>query len=156
MTNKSAPDPKPAAEVTEPDPNSASSDRARRREAALRRLKKSNGSRRTAIALGVTAIAAVAAVTTAGSVWEPTPPAMDTAARPANLPAASTLAVCPGAPVLPEGAGEGEDLDFSPVSSYAETALSVDAASELAGTIPGISYIVAVTVPPEDHDCTQH
>src|SRR5690625_254183 len=155
MTNKSAPEPKPAVEVTEPDPNSASSDRARRREAALRRLKKSNGSRRTAIALGVTVIAAVAAITTAGSVWEPSPPAMDTAARPANLPATSTLAVCPGAPVLPEGAGEGEDLDFSPVSSDAATALSVAAASDLAGNIPGISYFAAETDPPEDPDSTQ-
>lgn len=148
------PAPKPAVEATEPA-DDASSDRARRREAALRRLQQTNLSKRAAAALGLTAVAAVAAVTVAGSLWSPEPPAMDTAARAANLPATPVLNVCPGAPVLPEGAGEGEDLDFSPVSSDAVTALSVAATSDLAGNIPGMSYFAAETDPNSEPSSTQ-
>ena len=141
------PAPKPAVEPTEPAADTGSTDRARRREAALRRLKKTTISKRAAVALGLTAVAAVAGLTAAGTVWGPTAPAMDTAARPADLPATPVLNVCPGAPVLPDGAGDGEDLDFSPVSSDAVTALAVSATSDLAGNIPGISYFAAETNP---------
>lgn len=141
------PEPQPAVETTEPAPDTGSTDRARRREAALRRLQQTTISKRTAAALGVATVAAVAAVTAAGTIWAPTQPEMDTAAQAANLPATPVMNVCPGAPVLPEGAGEGEDLDFSPVSSDAVTALSVAAVSDLAGNIPGMSYFAAATDP---------
>lgn len=140
---------------TEPAADTGSTDRARRREAALRRLGKTGLSKRAAVALGSTAFVAVAAVTAAGSIWGPTAPEMDTAARAANLPASSSLNVCPGAPVLPEGAGEGEDLDFSPISSDAVTALSVTALSDLAGNIPGMSYFAAETDPDSQPSSTQ-
>lgn len=137
------PAPKPAVEATEPVADTGSTDRARRREAALRRLRKTNMSKRTAAAWGATAVVAVAAVTAAGSLWAPAQPAMDTAAKAADLPATPTLSVCPGAPVLPEGSDAGEDLDFSPVSSDAVTALAATATSDLAGNIPGMSYFAA-------------
>src|SRR5690625_6508853 len=60
------PAPKPAVEATEPVADTGSTDRARRREAALRRLRKTNMSKRTAAAWGATAVVAVAAVTAAG------------------------------------------------------------------------------------------
>src|SRR5699024_6764662 len=144
----------PAVEATEPA-DDASSARARRREAALRRLQQTNLSKRAAAALGLTAVAAVAAVTVAGSLWSPEPPAMDPAARAANLPAPPVLHVCPGAPVPPARGGEGEDLDFSPVSSDAVTALSVAATSDRAGNTPGISYFAAEAGPDSEPSSTQ-
>lgn len=158
------PAPKPAVEPT-PEPtadttadtasDTASTDRARRREAALRRLQKTSLSKRTAAALGIGTIAAVAALTAAGSIWGPTPPELDTAARAADLPATPAMSVCPGAPMLPEGAGEGEDLDFSPVSSDAATALSIAATSDLAGNIPGMSYFPTETSPDSQPSATR-
>ncbi|OAV60236.1 DUF5719 family protein [Enteractinococcus helveticum] len=144
MTNEhNTPAPKPAVEPPEPAPDTGSTDRARRREAALRRLERTSLSKRTAAVLGLGTAAAVSAITVAGSLWSPTPPAMDTAARAAELPATPVVGVCPGAPALPEGAGSNEDLDFSPLSSDAATALTVTAGSDLAGNIPGISYFAA-------------
>ena len=161
MSHDNKPAPKPAVEATDgtqptDDPiDEATTDRARRREAALRRLRQTNMSKRAAAAMGLTAVAAVAAITIAGSVWAPAAPDMDTAARAANLPATPVLNVCPGAPVLPDGAGDGEDLDFSPISSDAVTALSVAATSDLAGNIPGMSYFAAETSPDADPSTTQ-
>lgn len=145
MTNNQKPAPQPAVQPTEPAPDTGTTQRARRREAALRRLERTSLSKRTAAVLGLGTVAAVAAVTVAGSLWSPTPPAMDTAARAAELPATPVVGVCPAAPILPEGAGAEEDVDFSPLSSDAATALTVAAGSDLAGTIPGISYFPATT-----------
>src|SRR5699024_9254309 len=116
---------------------------------------KTSLSKRTAAALGIGTIAAVAALTAAGSIWGPTPPELDTAARAADLPATPAMSVCPGAPMLPEGAGEGEDLDFSPVSSDAATALSITATSDLAGNIPGMSYFPTETSPDSQPSATR-
>lgn len=143
MTNDN-PAPQPAVDNTA---DTGTTNRARRREAALRRLRNATLSKRAAAALGVTAVAAVAAITVAGSMWGPIAPAMDTAAKVAELPATPALAVCPGAPALPEGSDDGQDLQFSPVSSDAVTALTVAAGSDLAGNIPGLSYFSAALNP---------
>ncbi|HEY4535396.1 MAG TPA: DUF5719 family protein [Enteractinococcus sp.] len=145
MTRQEKPAPKPAVEPTEPAPDTGTTERARRREAALRRLERTSLSKRTAAVLGLGSAAAVAAIAVAGTMWAPVPPAMDTAARAAELPATPVLSVCPGAPALPEGAGSNEDLDFSPLSSDAATALTVTAGSDLAGTIPGMAYFQSTT-----------
>ncbi|NWN87782.1 MAG: hypothetical protein HLX51_04455 [Micrococcaceae bacterium] len=129
--------------------------RARRREAALRRLDKKGPSKRAAVVFGLGAVAAVAAITAAGSLWAPDAPDMNTAAQAAQLPATPTYSVCPGMPMLPEGSEDGGDLDFSPDSSDAVSALAVAATSDLAGNIPGISYYATETDPAEQPSTTQ-
>lgn len=125
------------------DYDSGTTDRARRREAALRRLGKTGPSKRAAAVFGIGAVAAVAAITVGGSLWAAPAPDMDTAASPAELPATQHLSVCPGIPMLPEGSDEGTDVQFSADSSDAVSALAVAAASDLAGNIPGMSYFAA-------------
>ena len=66
------PAPKPAVETTEPAADTGSTDRARRREAALRRLRKTSMSKRAAAALGITAVAAIAGLTAAGTAYATT------------------------------------------------------------------------------------
>lgn len=132
--------PADTAQDNQPSSDTGSTNRARRREAALRRLQRTKFSKRTAALFGASTILAVAAVTAAGTSWGPDAPQLDTAARAAELPATPLLSVCPGPPALPAGAGEDEDLDFSPLSSDAATALTVTATSDLAGTIPGMHY----------------
>src|SRR5690625_3855386 len=80
MTRQEKPAPKPAVEPTEPAPDTGTTERARRREAALRRLERTSLSKRTAAVLGLGSAAAVAAIAVAGTMWAPVPPAMDTAA----------------------------------------------------------------------------
>src|SRR5699024_12794122 len=92
-------------------------------------------------------IEAVAAIMTVGSLWATPSPDMDTAARPADLPATDTLSVCPGTPKLPKGSDDDADLEFSAESSDAVSALTVTAASDLAGNIPGFKYYETKAVP---------
>lgn len=149
MTDEQPADPTPAE-----DPGTT--ERARRREAALRRLGKTGPSKRGAAVFGVGAVVAVAAVTVAGSFWASSPtPDMETAAPAAELPATQTLSVCPGIPMLPEGSEDGEDVQFSADSSDAVSALSVAAASDLAGNIPGMAYYGAETDPDSEPSATQ-
>lgn len=135
--------------------DSASTERARRREAALRRLGKTGPSKRAAAVLGVGAVAAVAAMTVAGSLWTMPTPEMDTQARPAELPATQTFSVCPGIPMLPEGADDGTDVQFSADSSDAVSALSVAAVSDLAGNIPGMAYFKTEKSPDDKPSSSQ-
>lgn len=135
--------------------DSGTTERARRREAALRRLGKTGPSKRAAAIFGIGAIAAVAAMTVAGSLWTATTPDMETDARPAELPATQALSVCPGIPMLPEGSDDGSDVQFSADSSDAVSALAVAAASDLAGNIPGMAYFAAEASPDEEPSTTQ-
>lgn len=128
---------------TIPEEDTGTTERARRREAALRRLGKTGPSQRAAAVFGLTAVVAVAAITTVGSIWATPAPDMDTAAQAAELPATQTLSVCPGVPKLPEGSEDGGDVQFSADSSDVESALAVAAVSDLAGNIPGMSYFGA-------------
>lgn len=149
MTNEH--EPNEAAEELD----AATTERARRREAALRRLDKTGPSKRAAAVLGIGALAAVTAMTVAGSLWATTAPDMDTEARPAQLPAAQTLSVCSGVPMLPEGSDDGTDLQFSADSSDAVSALAMAAASDLAGNLPGTAYFAAETSPNDTPSPTQ-
>lgn len=135
--------------------DSATTQRARRREAALRRLGATGPTKRGAIGLGVGAVVAVVAITSVGSLWASPSPDMDTAARAADLPATDTLSVCPGTPKLPKGSDESTDLEFSAESSDAVSALTVTAASDLAGNIPGISYYATKTDPDKQPSATE-
>lgn len=135
--------------------DSASTERARRREAALRRLGKTGPSKRAAAVFGIGAVAAVAAMTVAGSLWATTSPDMDTEARPAQLPATQTFSVCPGNPMLPEGSDDSTDVQFSAASSDAVSALGIAAASDLAGNIPGMAYFPAETSPDDQPSPSQ-
>lgn len=145
----------PATETAVPEEDTGSTERARRREAALRRLGMVGPSKRAAAVFGIGAVAAVAAITVAGSLWAAPSPEMDTAARAAELPATQTFSVCPGIPMLPEGSEDGGDIEFSPDSSDAVSALSIAAASDLAGNIPGMSYFAAEADPDEQPSTTQ-
>src|SRR5699024_1019764 len=139
MTDQQEPKPTEAAK----EHDTASTERARRREAALRRLRKTGPSKRAAAVFGIGAVAAVAAMTVAGSLWEATTPDIDTDARPAELPAAQAFSVCPGVPMLPAGSENGADVQFSADSSDAVSALAVAAGSHPAGNIPGLSSFAA-------------
>ncbi|MGO1940905.1 MAG: DUF5719 family protein [Yaniella sp.] len=151
MTDEQEPKPTEAAK----EHDTASTERARRREAALRRLSKTGPSKRAAAVFGIGAVAAVAAMTVAGSLWAATTPDIDTDARPAELPATQTFSVCPGVPMLPEGSENGADVQFSADSSDAVSALAVAAASDLAGNIPGMAYFAAESSPDEEPSPTQ-
>src|SRR5699024_7503026 len=117
--------------------------------AALRRLRKTGPSKRAAAVFGIGAVAAVAAMTVAGSLWAATTPDIDTDARPAELPATQTFSVCPGVPMLPEGSENGADVQFSADSSDAVSALAVAAASDLAGNIPGMACFPVCLISPQ-------
>lgn len=147
-------EPQPVA-ATDEHADTASSQRARRREAALRRLGKTGPSKRAAAVFGIGAVAAVAAVTVAGSLWAAPAPDMDTAARPAQLPSTQSVSTCPGIPLLPEGSDDGTDVQFSADSSDAVSALSVAAVSDLAGNIPGMAYFAAEADADEQPSSTQ-
>lgn len=153
MTDKEKPNDVEHSETNSAD--SAITQRARRREAALRRLGATGPSKRGAIGLGIGAVVAVAAITTVGSLWAAPSPDMDTAARAADLPATDTLSVCPGIPKLPKGSDDGADLEFSAESSDAVSALTVTAASDLAGNIPGITYYATKADPDKQPSATE-
>src|SRR5699024_9314045 len=108
---------------------------------------KTGPSKRAAAVLGIGAVAAVAAMTVAGSLWATTAPDMDTEARPAQLPAAQASSVCSGIPMLPAGTDDATDVQFSADSSDACPPLAIRAASDLPATLPGTAYFAAETNP---------
>src|SRR5699024_7777283 len=63
--------------------------------------------------------------------------------------------VCPGIPKLPKGSDDGADLEFSAESSDAVSALTVTAASDLAGNIPGITYYATKADPDKQPSATE-
>lgn len=117
----------------------AVAERAERRAAALKAHHRHRRwrARALAAAAGTGALALVAGVAAAGSLLPTSTPEVDGSARPAQLAATGMTSVCPPAPRLPDGAAEGTDAQFTPVSSSAESAARVVMLSDLAGRFPG-------------------
>lgn len=117
----------------------AVAERAERRDAALKAHHRSRRwrGRALAAAAGTGAVALVTGVAVVGSLVPASAPVVDGSAQPALLAATGMTAVCPPTPQLPEGADEGTDAEFTPVSRSAESATRVVMLSDLAGRFPG-------------------
>lgn len=136
--------------------------RAVRRDQALKRYRKESARAKTGSSTrrmwisalaGVGALVVVGGIIGAHQVIDTAPVSLDTSARPASIPSAPSQSICAPAPRLPAGAGEGEDVQFSPVSSDAATSINVAARSDLAGTIPGLTLRASTdSGVPEDAD----
>src|SRR5699024_8686740 len=135
MTDKEKPNDVEHSETNSAD--SAITQRARRREAALRRLGATGPSKRGAIGLGIGAVVAVAAITTVGSLWAAPSPDVGTETRATDLPATDTLSISPTIQKLRKGSDDGDDLEFSADSIVADSPLAVGSAYDVAGNIPG-------------------
>lgn len=126
----------PAQPIDHPD---AAAERAERRDAALKAHHRGRRwrSRALSAAAGLGAVALVTGAAVVGTMLPTAVPEVDGTARPAQLAATGLTAVCPPTPRLPEGAAEGTDAEFTPVSSSAEPAARVVMLSDLAGRFPG-------------------
>lgn len=113
--------------------------RAVRRDAALKAHERHQGRRAwvTATLGGTVGVLLLGGVTTAGSFFPAEQAQLDAELEPASLSASTGQYVCPPAPKLPEDAGEGSDVEFSPISTDAEHDVVLSGVTDLAGELPG-------------------